>query len=45
MKPECRPISLTRPIPPGAERASTLAAWMDFVDSAMAVWKPKLWSM
>ncbi len=45
MKPEWRPMSLTRPIPLGADRASTPAAWMDLVASAIAVWKPKLWSM
>jgi hypothetical protein len=45
MNPECRPMSLTSPTPPGADRASTLAAWMDLVASDIAVWKPKLGSM
>ena len=45
MKPECRPISLTRPTPFGADCASTRAARIDSAACADAVWKPKLWSM
>ena len=45
MKPEWRPISFTRPTPPGAERASMCAARIDSVARENAVRKPKLWSM
>ena len=45
MKPEWRPISLTRPTPLGVEDASVCAARIDSAARANAVWKPKLWSM
>ena len=45
MKPECRPISLTRPTPPIAERASIIAELIDFAAAPNAVTKPKLWPM
>ena len=45
MKPACRPISLTRPTPPTAEWASTIAALIDFAASVKEVTKPKLWPM
>ena len=45
MKPECLPISLTRPTPLGVELASVRADLIDSVARVNAVWKPKLWSM
>jgi hypothetical protein len=45
MNPECRPISLTRPIPLAVDLASTCAARIASLARLNAVWKPKLWSM
>jgi hypothetical protein len=45
MKPECRPMSLTSPIPLAVDFASTCAARMASLARLKAVWKPKLWSM
>ena len=41
MKPDCRPMSLTRPMPLRALEASTFAASSARCDSSTAVSKPK----
>ena len=44
MKPECLPITLTRPTPCGVELASVWADLIESVARVNAVWNPKLWS-
>mmetsp|Transcript_6889 Transcript_6889/g.17148 ORF Transcript_6889/g.17148 Transcript_6889/m.17148 type:complete len:296 (-) Transcript_6889:705-1592(-) len=45
MKPDCRPISFTTPMPFSADRASVAAALIAFCASSTAVSKPKVLSM